>query len=47
MITGAIGRAGISTTTGMVASRNPVVCMSGWARNEVSTLSSSWLWCRA
>ena len=29
---GRSGRAGISATTGTVASRNPVVCMSGWPR---------------
>jgi hypothetical protein len=27
----------------MVARMKPVVCMSGCARNEVRTLSSSWL----
>lgn len=47
MSTGAIARVGIRATTGIVARMNPVVCMSGCARNEVRTLSSSWLWCRA
>src|ERR1700722_3419656 len=33
-------------TTGTSEIRK-LVCTSGWARNEVRTLSSSWEWCTA
>ena len=44
MITGAMARSGIRITTGTAASRNPVVCMSGWARIEVRPAEHWPLW---